>query len=372
MKTKENILNKAGILVVFVLLLFARFFAEWLQGPLVPGSMKSVVGQTCGHALIGGAIMLFVSVLAMCCYRSRFWERFDAKKILILLGMMVVLRYLVRNCITIPYMGTAPETSWLGMYEQTIFFPRSFLTFFEVNVMMPVLFLVYAKVFSKWEKRGFLVYVVLCILSAGVFYPFLWYVREWDTVEYVIAYISIFLVFQGCIYGFFYKEKKLDLKWYLASLGLTTCAMAGYLVYFAKENWSFFADTFYRICDSTGSKIIEGNAVDPFQVLMSMGAGWGLLYGLLVLVFAGMLIRLFCNMKSSGMKLFVLSSFFMLLCRWSAAFLYSVGLFPIQDASGTMPFCGYEGIYEILLVGVCLIGSAEKANSFGSLLSGDK
>lgn len=398
MKSKLKIMYLAGLAVCVWLLVFAADYAQVYQKHgHIPANTVEHEAYTTGIVLLCTGVMFFLIWCQWEWYRKNIWNGWSVEKLLLVLVGFVLLGEIVRQLIMVPFMGSSRTDIWLKIapLQLSVTYPRFITYWLIINVFYPVSLILSAKVWTRtYGKNRFLCFSLWNILLSSLAYIQLERCWDGDVVRTLFAGGVIFLTYVYCSYVYFFRGYIVNGKrWAFNSIAMgigmfcVGAFMAGtHISYFWERVGGFyrgeqiygytghlvrelmleasFAGPMRRVPVFLDDWLINTYAANPIWVLLKE-YGWLAAIGYLCVTAAAiwLVIRLCKGIQGSGLRVYVFCSACMLVVRWGAGLAMSFSLLPIQKTFSLMPFCGAYGLYDVCLLGTCLLGCAVKQKS---------
>lgn len=317
-----------------------------------------------GELVLDAAREMFIALMVVLLIAGSFsafrcisWSSFlSTRKYVGLCIVAILLRLAVSNVLFYCSNSSLESVNFFAL-GQKFTFPRCILMFTQAGVICPLFFILSAKLFSghSW-KYNYIPYTIMCVVCTYLFSEFGWYSRRLDFISDIAIRIQLSVTFAGCLYFWFLKKSKINKAVYaFLALAWTTvfviCEFVSefetyidhsYPIYINYDNNEYFYASFIFLKEQSG-------------VLGIM------IYVLLVFFILLILVKMFSMITDEAAKCMAIGPLLSLLIRW----LFSLGLgfrLPVADGYLTLPFCGHQEIYEIMLLGICVAGYCEKRN----------
>ena len=350
---------------VFVLLLINQYGKAYHLG----NKQAMIFGELALDAAREMFIALMSTLLiagSFSAFRCISWRSFLSTRKYVELCIMAVLLKLAISNILLYCSNSSLESINFFALGQKFTFPRCILMFTQAGVICPLFFILSAKLFSgrSW-KYSCIPYTIMCVVFTYLFSEFGWYSRRLDFISGIAIRIQLSVSFAGCLYFWFLKKNKIKriayallvLVWisvfviYEFVSGFETYINHSYPIYINYDNNEYFYASFIFLNEQSG-------------VLGIM------IYVLLVFFVLFILIKMFNATKDEAAKCMVIGPLSSLLIRWLVSLELGFRL-PVADGYLTLPFCGHQEIYEIMLLGICVAGYCVNRNK-GNKMEGSK
>ena len=330
---------------VFVLLLINQYGKAYHLG----NKQAMIFGELALDAAREMFIALMITLLiagSLSAFRCISWRSFLSTRKYVELCIMAVLLKLAISNILLYCSNSSLESINFFALGQKFTFPRCILMFTQAGVICPLFFILSAKLFSgrSW-KYSCIPYTIMCVVFTYLFSEFGWYSRRlyfWflkknkiKRIAYallVLVWISVFVIYEFVS-------------------GFETYINHSYPIYINYDNNEYFYASFIFLNEQSG-------------VLGIM------IYVLLVFFVLFILIKMFNATKDEAAKCMVIGPLSSLLIRWLVSLELGFRL-PVADGYLTLPFCGHQEIYEIMLLGICVAGYCVNRNK-GNKMEGSK